>query len=82
MTLGRVTYNMIQDMPYGAVKWVGEKWVDQIATGKSLRFWNVYGFEAVSAKSHVIPDWIASCLERGTVRARSDGWEQRQVRVR
>jgi nucleoside-diphosphate-sugar epimerase len=69
-----------QDLPYGAVKWLGEKWVDQLSLGRTVRLWNVYGPERLGRKSHVVADWVAACVAAGAVTARTDGTEERQVR--
>jgi nucleoside-diphosphate-sugar epimerase len=45
---------------------------------KSVRLWNVYGYESIGLKSHVLNDWIWSCTARGVIPCTTDGLEYRQ----
>ena len=64
------------DTPYGLVKRVGEE-KTAAAGGKSIRFWNVYGPEALSSRSHVITDWVHDCVKTGRARSLTTGEETR-----
>jgi len=69
----------VEDTPYGAVKRLGEQWTRQLQhLGRFVRFWNVYGPEPLSAKSHVVPDWARQCAANGTIRAWAHPHEARQ----
>jgi nucleoside-diphosphate-sugar epimerase len=46
--------------------------------GKVFRLWNVYGFESIGFKSHVVSDWIYQCMMHGQVQSFSNGWEFRR----
>eukprot|EP00802_Teleaulax_amphioxeia_P000038 Tamp_00038.p2 GENE.Tamp_00038~~Tamp_00038.p2 ORF type:complete len:945 (+),score=47.25 Tamp_00038:12872-15706(+) len=62
---------------YGQVKNLGEVMTARSGHGKSIRFWNVYGRERITVKSHVIQDWIFQCLKHGRVESQTDGNELR-----
>lgn len=68
-------YNM--DNVYGTLKYIGEHYTRKL-NGISVRFWNVYGNEEVSEKSHVITDMIHSFKKHGYINLISDGEEERQ----
>lgn len=68
-------YNM--DNAYGTLKHMGEHYTSAMG-GLSVRFWNVYGKEEVSKKSHVITDMIHSYRTKGYVELMTDGEEKRQ----
>jgi len=61
---------------YGRVKRHGEDWAARIG-GKSVRFWNVYGPEAVGSRSHVLSDWTHACLTEGRAASLTTGDERR-----
>ena len=65
-------------MPYGAVKRLGEMWVQQMARGRTVRLWNVWGFQPYGLRSHVMNDWVHSCLRQGKISPITDGLERRQ----
>jgi len=67
-----------QPTNYGRVKKIGEEKVAMMENGKSLQFWNVYGDEDVGLKSHVLSDWVYSCLTKNSVKSLTDGYELRQ----
>lgn len=62
---------------YGSTKIVGEKYTEMLG-GIYVRLWNVYGFERVNKKSHVITDFIQMALDDGVIKMRTDGSEHRQ----
>jgi nucleoside-diphosphate-sugar epimerase len=62
---------------YGQVKRLGEVLTARSLIGKSIRFWNVYGPERITLKSHVISDWIFSCLKDGKLHSHTNGNELR-----
>ncbi len=67
-----------EHIPYGTVKRVGESWAEEHGNARTVQLWNVYGKEKDGIKSHVVNDWISSCLARGHVAPRSNGKESRQ----
>jgi len=62
---------------YGILKLLGEKYTNSIATGKFVRFWNVYGIENVEEKFHVISDFINMARRNNLISMRTDGEESR-----
>jgi len=68
-------FNM--DNVYGTLKHVGEYYTRKLG-GMTTRFWNVYGPEEVSEKSHVITDLIHKFKEKGYIDLMTDGEEERQ----
>lgn len=68
-------YNM--DNMYGKLKCIGEHYTTALQ-GLSVRFWNVYGKEEVSQKSHVITDIIHKYKSQGYIDLMTDGEEDRQ----
>ncbi|OGY99091.1 MAG: hypothetical protein A3B13_01460 [Candidatus Liptonbacteria bacterium RIFCSPLOWO2_01_FULL_45_15] len=60
----------------GVTKRVGELWT-RILGGHVARLWNVYGWEPVGEKSHLIPDLVWKGLQ-GKVELMSNGEETRQ----
>ena len=68
-------FNM--DNVYGTLKYVGEHYTRKLG-GISARFWNVYGPEEVSEKSHVITDMIHKFETKGYIDLMTDGEEERQ----
>ena len=68
--------NMITN-PYGSLKNISEFYV-KILNGVTIKLWNIYGYENISEKSHVIPDFIHSAINEGTIKIQSNGNEKRQ----
>lgn len=68
-------YNM--DNVYGTLKYIGEHYTRKL-NGLSARFWNVYGPESVSEKSHVITDMLHKFDTKGYIDLMTDGEEERQ----
>ena len=68
-------FNM--DNVYGTLKYMGEHYTRKLG-GISARFWNVYGPENVSEKSHVITDMIHRYKTKGYIDLMTDGEEERQ----
>jgi len=68
-------FNM--DNVYGTLKYIGEHYTRKLG-GLSARFWNVYGPEIVSEKSHVITDMIHKYKTNGYIDLMTDGEEERQ----
>lgn len=62
---------------YGILKNIGEKITKDLG-GLIVRFWNVYGYENIGEKSHVITDFIKMAKYEGIIRMRTDGLESRQ----
>lgn len=62
---------------YGILKAIGEKYTDSLG-GITVKFWNVYGYEADEEKSHVITDFIKMSKNDGIITMRTDGKESRQ----
>lgn len=69
-------YNM--DSVYGILKHLGEKYTTLLG-GKSVRLWNVYGYEKSSEKSHVIADMIHKWRMNGYIELLTSGEEERQL---
>lgn len=67
-----------EHIPYGSVKRVGESWAEEHGNARTVQLWNVYGIEKDGIKSHVVNDWVSTCLRFGTVQPRSNGLESRQ----
>ena len=63
--------------PYGVMKRVGEMYTKTL-NGLTVKFWNVYGIENDSEKSHVITDFIRRGFEEGEFEMLTDGTEERQ----
>ena len=62
---------------YGVLKLLGEHYTRHLG-GISVRYWNVYGPEEFSQKSHVIPDFIHAFKTEGEIKMMTTGAEQRQ----
>ena len=60
----------------GATKRVGEMWT-RLLGGHVARFWNVYGWEPVGEKSHLIPDLVWKGMN-GKIELMTNGEEERQ----
>lgn len=69
-------YNMY--CVYGSLKSIGEHITNSTKNGFSVRFWNIYGRQSFSGKSHLITDLIHQCKTTGQIRLQSDGTERRQ----
>jgi len=65
------------DHPYGTLKHLGEHYT-RLLGGISVRLWNVYGYEEVSEKSHVIADFIHKFKTTGKIELLTNGQEVRQ----
>lgn len=63
--------------PYGVLKKLGEIYTE-ILNGVTVKFWNVYGYEADLTKSHVITDFILMAKNDGIIKMKTDGSEERQ----
>ena len=68
-------YNMSH--VYGTLKRLGEHYTTLLG-GLSTRFWNVYGYEESSEKSHVIADMIHKWKQNGYIDLMTSGEEERQ----
>jgi|TARA_R110001606_G_C15395391_1_gene652113 nucleoside-diphosphate-sugar epimerase len=68
-------FNM--DNVYGTLKYIGEHYTRKLG-GLSTRFWNVYGREDISERSHVITDMIHKFKTNGYIDLMTDGEEERQ----
>ena len=68
-------YNMSH--VYGTLKSLGEQYTSKLG-GLSVRFWNVYGPEESSEKSHVIADMIHKSKTQGYIDLLTSGKEKRQ----
>lgn len=66
-----------QRSAYGSIKRLGEEYA-KLLGGQIVRFWNVYGYEPISEKSHVIPDFINQALRNKKIDCLTDGAERRQ----
>lgn len=62
---------------YGITKILGEEYT-KLLGGKAARFWNVYGWEEPSERSHVIPDLIVQGLKKKHISLMTSGEEERQ----
>lgn len=63
--------------PYGASKAVGEVYAKNLG-GLTAKFWNVYGWEGVGEKSHVITDLVHQALTKREITCGTNGEELRQ----
>jgi len=61
----------------GVTKRVGELWT-RVLGGHVARLWNVYGWEPVGEKSHLIPDLVWKGLQGKKIELMSNGEETRQ----
>jgi nucleoside-diphosphate-sugar epimerase len=62
---------------YGVLKLVGEKYVQSMPWGRTVHFWNVYGFEREVEKFHVISDFAIMAKFNGLIKMRTTGEEER-----
>lgn len=63
---------------YGCLKLLGEHYTS-ILNGLTVRFWNVYGYEPIGEKSHVVADFIHNAKHKQKISMLTDGSEQRQL---
>ena len=73
------TSSMMSNMnnnPYAVLKRLGELYT-RILGGVSVKLWNVYGSEAITEKSHVIPDFINQAIHSDAIQMRTNGSEER-----
>lgn len=74
------TSSQMAEMPtsaYGLTKKLGE-YLTQNLNGIFVRFWNVYGYEKINQKSHVIADLIYKAKESNNISLNTNGKEMRQ----
>ena len=74
------TSSMMAKMPwstYGMLKSIGEEYTSATG-GCNVRFWNVYGLEPQSEKSHVISDFVHQAATVGEIHMLTKGDEKRQ----
>lgn len=62
---------------YGILKFVGENYTKTLS-GVIIKFWNVYGYEKNTEKTHVITDFIRMAKNEGKITMKTDGQEERQ----
>lgn len=62
---------------YGVLKLIGEKYVQSLPFGRTVHFWNVYGFESEIEKFHVISDFAIMAKFNGLIKMRTSGSELR-----
>jgi len=62
---------------YGVAKSIGEEYT-KLTDGLVVKFWNIYGIEENSEKSHVITDFIIKAKQTGIIDMLSNGSELRQ----
>ncbi len=65
------------DNVYGVTKLLGENWTKALG-GKIVRFWNVYGWEDPSERSHVVTDMVLNALTHKHIQLMTTGEEERQ----
>jgi len=63
---------------YGCLKLLGEHYTS-ILDGLTVRFWNVYGYEPIGDRSHVVADFIHTAKQNQQIAMLTDGNEQRQL---
>jgi nucleoside-diphosphate-sugar epimerase len=61
---------------YGLLKMIGERYTSSI-NGRTVKFWNVYGYEKDETKFHVISDFIKMARENGVIKMKTSGKEIR-----
>lgn len=62
---------------YGILKLLGESYTNAL-NGIIVKFWNVYGYENIAEKSHVITDFIKRARDNNKIIMKTDGLEERQ----
>ena len=65
------------DNTYGVTKILGEEWT-RLLGGKTVKFWNVFGWEEPGQRSHVISDLIVNALKNNEIELMTTGEEKRQ----
>jgi len=68
--------NMIYST-YGVLKCVADRYTNSLG-GLNVKLWNVFGVEHDKEKSHVITDFINMAKDKGEIRMRTNGLEERQ----
>jgi nucleoside-diphosphate-sugar epimerase len=68
--------NMIYST-YGVLKCVADRYTRSLG-GLNVKLWNVFGVEHDEEKSHVITDFINMAKNKGEIRMRTNGLEERQ----
>lgn len=63
---------------YGVTKSIGERLTHSL-NGIIVKFWNVYGYETDSKKTHAITDFIDKAMNTRLIDMRTDGSESRQM---
>lgn len=63
---------------YGLTKSIGEK-ITSVLGGVTVKFWNVYGVEHDTEKTHAITDFINKAKHTGVIDMLTDGTESRQM---
>ena len=66
----------MSDSIYGRLKSIGEDYTRALG-GVNVRFWNVYGYEPISVKNHVITDFLRAADGRRFIYCKTDGTEYR-----
>ena len=73
------SYLQSQYTAYGTIKRLGELYVNNDRNGRIVRLYNIYGNEQYSTlKSHVVTDWINTCITTQSVQSLTNGNEIRQ----
>ena len=67
----------IPENEYGTLKKIGEHYTNKL-NGINVRLWNVYDYEKVSDRSHVIADFIETAISKSEINILSNGEEERQ----
>jgi nucleoside-diphosphate-sugar epimerase len=62
---------------YGVLKLLGEKYAKSLPLGRTVHFWNVYGFEKDVEKFHVISDFAIMAKFNRIIKMRTTGTEER-----
>jgi nucleoside-diphosphate-sugar epimerase len=62
---------------YGILKLIGDRYTQSLG-GLTVKLWNVYGVEADMEKSHVITDFILMAKNKGSIKMKTNGQEERQ----
>ena len=67
----------MHENPYGTIKCLAEHYTNYL-NGLNIKVWNVYGYEEINEKSHVISDWIHQAIHNNEIKMLSNGEEERQ----
>jgi nucleoside-diphosphate-sugar epimerase len=70
------TMSNMNNTPYASLKRIAEYYT-RYTDGINVKLWNVYGYEPISEKSHVIPDIIHQAIYNNNIKLKSDGSETR-----